>query len=186
MTDRPPAPGRLEVAQAFLNTNDLEARVDELSSPEALASWLVDHDLLEPGTSLDADDLAHAVQVREALRDLLESHHATPPHPPAVGVLEAVAGAAQLVTRFEPGGAGRLEATADGLTGALGNILAIVHTAMADGSWYRMKVCQRDSCRWAFYDHSKNRSSTWCSMASCGNKAKAAAYRSRQTTPIHR
>lgn len=186
MENRPPAPGRLAVAQAFLNTNDLESRVDELSSPDALSAWLVEHELLDPEVTLDADDVAHATQVREAVRDLLEAHHATPPRAPAVGMLEAAADSANLVTRFEGDGAGTLEATAPGLDGALGNILAIVYTAMADGSWYRLKVCQRDSCRWAFYDHSKNRSSTWCSMASCGNKAKAAAYRSRQTTPIHR
>ena len=49
---------------------------------------------------------------------------------------------------------------------------------MADGTWRRLKACREDTCQWAFYDRSKNRSGTWCSMAVCGNRAKARAYRS--------
>ena len=44
--------------------------------------------------------------------------------------------------------------------------------------WTRLKVCARDSCRWAFYDTSRNRSGRWCSMAGCGNIVKMRrAYR---------
>src|SRR5579862_7773753 len=35
-----PAPGRLELVRAFVNTLDIEERTDELDSPAALASWL--------------------------------------------------------------------------------------------------------------------------------------------------
>jgi predicted RNA-binding Zn ribbon-like protein len=51
---------------------------------------------------------------------------------------------------------------------------------MADGTWSRLKACRADDCLWAFYDGSRNHSAAWCSMASCGNRAKARAYRSRQ------
>jgi predicted RNA-binding Zn ribbon-like protein len=178
MANRPPAPGRLAIAQAFLNTNDLEGRVDELSTPGQLDDWLCAHDLCVPGDRTP-DDVAWTISVREALRDLLEAHHSTPPRAPATGVLEKAATEGKLVTRFSPDGTATLEAASDGLEGALGEILGIVYTAMADGTWYRLKVCQRDKCRWAFYDHSKNRSSTWCSMEVCGNKEKAASYRKR-------
>ena len=183
MADRPPAPGRLAIAQAFLNTNDLESRVDDLATPEQLDEWLCRYNLCVPG-ELTQEDVAWTISVREALRDLLEAHHSTPPRPPATGVLERAAEAGKLVTRFSPDGSSSLEAASPGLDGALGEILGIVYTAMADGTWYRLKVCQRDSCRWAFYDHSKNRSSSWCSMSSCGNKEKAATYRKRHS--IHR
>ena len=52
-------------------------------------------------------------------------------------------------------------------------------TAQADGTWHRLKACADDGCRWAFYDHSKNRRGRWCSMAVCGNQHKARAYRER-------
>jgi predicted RNA-binding Zn ribbon-like protein len=51
---------------------------------------------------------------------------------------------------------------------------------MVDGTWPRFKTCRNDECRWAFYDHSKNRSGTWCTMADCGDKLKARAYRQRR------
>jgi predicted RNA-binding Zn ribbon-like protein len=64
---------------------------------------------------------------------------------------------------------------------ALGAILAIVYQSMADGTWSRLKACRSDTCQWAFYDTSKNRSAHWCTMAVCGNRAKARAYRRRHT-----
>jgi predicted RNA-binding Zn ribbon-like protein len=65
--------------------------------------------------------------------------------------------------------------------GALGRILAEVFAGMADGTWERLKACRADGCRWAFLDTAKNRSRAWCSMQSCGNRAKVAAYRERHT-----
>ena len=58
-----------------------------------------------------------------------------------------------------------------------GELLAIVAQAQADGTWRRMKACP--ACGWAFYDRSRNRSRTWCTMAICGNRAKARSYRAR-------
>jgi predicted RNA-binding Zn ribbon-like protein len=59
----------------------------------------------------------------------------------------------------------------------VGELLAIVARAQADGTWPRMKACP--ACGWAFYDRSRNRSRTWCTMATCGNRAKARSYRAR-------
>ncbi len=59
----------------------------------------------------------------------------------------------------------------------VGELLAIVARAQADGTWQRMKACP--ACGWAFYDRSRNRSRTWCTMAICGNRAKARSYRAR-------
>jgi len=59
----------------------------------------------------------------------------------------------------------------------VGELLAIVARAQADGTWQRMKACP--ACGWAFYDRSRNRSRTWCAMAICGNRAKARSYRAR-------
>jgi predicted RNA-binding Zn ribbon-like protein len=82
--------------------------------------------------------------------------------------------------RFRDGSAVRLEATAPGVAGALGTLVGIVYTAMADGTWPRLKACQRDVCGWLFYDRSRNHSARWCQMAVCGNRTKTRAYRARQ------
>ena len=63
--------------------------------------------------------------------------------------------------------------------GALGELLALVADARADGTWDRMKACAHDPCAWAFYDQSKNRSKRWCRMETCGNIEKARAHRAR-------
>jgi predicted RNA-binding Zn ribbon-like protein len=53
---------------------------------------------------------------------------------------------------------------------------AFAATAIADGSWRRLKVCPGEDCGWAFYEHSRNRTGRWCSMAVCGGHAKARSH----------
>jgi predicted RNA-binding Zn ribbon-like protein len=46
----------------------------------------------------------------------------------------------------------------------------------------RVRECGGIDCRWLFLDTSKNRSRQWCSMASCGNRAKARRHYERRRT----
>lgn len=43
----------------------------------------------------------------------------------------------------------------------------------------RIKRCSGNCCDMFFLDTSRNRTRTWCEMAACGNRAKAAAYYQR-------
>jgi predicted RNA-binding Zn ribbon-like protein len=79
-----------------------------------------------------------------------------------------------------PDGTPALQPLGTGVVAALGTIVAGVPGAVADGSWVRAKVCPKDSCRWAFYDQSRNRSRRWCTMDVCGNREKTRAFRERQ------
>jgi predicted RNA-binding Zn ribbon-like protein len=47
-----------------------------------------------------------------------------------------------------------------------------------------MKACPGDACNYAFYDHTRNNSRMWCSMARCGSRAKMRAYRTRRRSPV--
>ena len=76
----------------------------------------------------------------------------------------------------------RLASTARGVDGFLAALLAALVQATIDGSFRRLKVCRSDTCQWTFYDSSKNGCGAWCSMRSCGSRAKAKAYRERQRT----
>ena len=58
-------------------------------------------------------------------------------------------------------------------------LLAAVLAAQAEGTWPRLKLCAAEDCGRAFVDASRNRSATWCSMATCGNRAKVSAFRAR-------
>ena len=175
------APGSLELVRAFVNSVDLEDDEDQLGDPAALGAWLADRGLLdEDHKAPAAADLRRAVELREALRELLLGHHGD--REPAAGaarVVDDAACRAKLQTRFDDAGTFSLQPAASGVDAALGRLLAVVAAAQADGSWERLKACPWDTCRWAFYDHSKNRSGRWCSMEVCGNRAKVAAYRRR-------
>lgn len=45
-----------------------------------------------------------------------------------------------------------------------------------------VKVCSGERCAAAFVDTSRGRSRRWCSMGTCGNRAKRSAMRARQTS----
>lgn len=174
------APGSLGVVQDFINTRDVEGGSDELARPALLAAWLETRRLAAAHTVFTEQDLARAKALREALRELLLVNTGEPVDPAALEALNRYARAAPLVAAFDAGGVGHLEPLASGADAAFGRLLAIVVTAMTDGSWARLKSCRAHSCRWAFYDASKNRSGSWCSMAVCGNRTKVRAYQRRR------
>jgi predicted RNA-binding Zn ribbon-like protein len=178
MRKRQQAPGELEQVRAFVNTLDIEEGEDALGTPGALSAWLTEHGLLGRSVRATAADLREALEVREALRELLLAHTDRVPAPNAAATLDAAARRARLELRFDADG-GHLESCAGGVTGALGRLLALVQGAMANGTWERLKACRRETCNWAFYDNTKNRSGVWCTMETCGNRAKAQAYRAR-------
>jgi predicted RNA-binding Zn ribbon-like protein len=167
-----------ELVIDFVNTADLRPQEESLVTPEQLTDWLRERGLLADARATKAD-LDEALQVREALRDLLASQNGLEADvAAATAVLDEAAHRARLTLRFSTAGAA-LEPSAPGVRGALGKLLAEVSAGMADGTWERMKACRAEDCRWAFLDTAKNRSRAWCSMASCGNRAKANAYRAR-------
>jgi predicted RNA-binding Zn ribbon-like protein len=172
------APGRLELVQSFLNSVDFESGGDELESPEALRAWLAERDLMGAEDSVTEGDLRRAIDVREGLRTLLLANNGGELDIAAVERLDKAASRAGLRVHATPGGC-RLAPDATGVDGALADLLGIVATSQADGTWDRFKACPREVCRWAFYDRSKNRSGKWCNMEVCGNVEKARAYRRR-------
>jgi len=44
---------------------------------------------------------------------------------------------------------------------------------LTSGDLARVRECDGAACTWLFLDQSRNRSRRWCSMESCGNRAKA-------------
>lgn len=50
---------------------------------------------------------------------------------------------------------------------------------LSDGELNLLRKCQRSACVLYFYDNSKRHGRRWCSMAACGNRAKAAAHYKR-------
>ena len=176
-----PAPAPLETVRAFVNTLDIDDGIEQLSAPDELAAWLAEHDLLGGADSVRATpaELRRSVELREALRAHLLSHHDQPLAEGAAATLDAAARRARLGVRFTGHDEIALAPEAGGVDGALGRLLAIIARAIEDGTWRRLKVCPADTCQWAFYDTSRNRSAVWCDMRVCGNRAKVREFRER-------
>lgn len=63
------------------------------------------------------------------------------------------------------------------LDGFLPPIARSVADLLTTGDLDRVGICPgEDGCGWLFYDTSRNHSRHWCSMGSCGNRAKAKRY----------
>ncbi len=177
--ERTPAPGDLAVVQAFVNTNDVEGGGERLGDPDALASWLAETGLCEPGVRATRTEFRIAIDVREGLRALGSANNGEPLDHAALEGLNEAAQRIPLTARFSHD-EWHPQRFNEGVSGALAWILGAVAKGMSEGTWSRMKACKRDRCRWLFYDHSRNRSAVWCVMEVCGNKEKAMAYRERR------
>jgi predicted RNA-binding Zn ribbon-like protein len=179
------APGRLEIVRSFINTADIEAGTDELATPDGLERWIAQQDLVS-GPPLPPEchgqELETAVALREALRALCLANNGMQPDHDARTALVAATDSLHLhlTARFGADGMISLEPDETGIRQALAEILTLVFSALHDGTWHRLKACADDTCQFAFYDHSKNHSGHWCTMAECGNRAKVRSYRARQ------
>ncbi len=178
---RAPAPSPLDLVQDFVNTEIPEWARDDIATPDELERWLRGRALLDDDERVDAAAFVAARELRAALRTLALSN--TLGEPPVESVRRSVDAAfAGLTLGVEVDEAGRLAPAPAGVGGsrALASLVAIVLEAQASGVWDRLKACRKESCRWLFYDGSRNRSSSWCSMSICGNRVKTAAYRRRR------
>ena len=177
-TDHRPAVQRIV---DFVNTRDVDAGVEHLPDAPRLQEWLTAQGLTGPAAigSLDDGDVQRAHEVREALRAILLAHHGDGDGD--VRAANEVLGSVALHIGFRDDGTVALEAAGGGIDAALGHLLAVIPAAAADGTWERAKICPSDTCQWAFYDHSRNRSRRWCSMEVCGNREKSKAFRARHS-----
>lgn len=176
-----PAPGSLALIQRFINSVELPDGADELASEALAAHWL--REATGRAVPVRTKDWKRLVATREALRDLLEAHTGENVDPAVAVRLQKLLGRSPVRPVLTARGA-RLAVDCDGVDGFLGTISTAIVEATLLGTWERFKVCRSDTCRWAYYDHSKNGGGMWCSMRSCGSREKARAYRARHRTAV--
>ncbi|MEV0676641.1 CGNR zinc finger domain-containing protein [Actinosynnema sp. NPDC050436] len=153
----------VELLLAFLNTRDLELGTDVLDHTAAWRAWVAERGLGDVG------DLTEARAARTALRASLGERHDGPDPTPATGLI-----------RVDLSHGVPTMSSDD----ALGAVLGAAARLAVLGSWERFKICQADGCLWAFFDRSRNRSRTWCSMQVCGNREKARNFRERRALSV--
>jgi predicted RNA-binding Zn ribbon-like protein len=175
-----PAPGDLELLQRFLNLHDHDATGSTTDPPsEMVRAFLVERGLLSRKERFTPADRETALALAEALRALVRTNLGEPLPDDLAARMDDVSEAAGLHPHFVYGDP-VLVPSDGGLPGALGRLVAIAFLARFDGTWEHLKICASEDCRSVFYDRSKNGSGRWCSMDSCGNRAKVRAWRERQ------
>jgi predicted RNA-binding Zn ribbon-like protein len=176
---REPAPtAELHLLQDFVNTNDIEGQRDAIGDPQRLARWLSDGGLSDGGP-IDELDWRRALEVREGLRALGLANNGETLDDARLTALNRAAAAYPVLVGVDAE-EWSLRPAEMGVGGFLGAILSTLARSMADGSWSRIKACRNDECQWLFFDQSRNRSGTWCTMKICGSRMKSRAYRSRR------
>lgn len=194
---RPPEIARLE---ALCNTIDRHTygahahKADEdrdlLSTPARLADWLTGVGLSVPSRrdhaeapAVGPEHLDDVRALREGVRAWLQARQGLPYERSAVRKAQQVLDRAHLRvdldTREGPAGSCTLTPAGSGVASALSALAVDLATAAATGTLKRLKICNAPDCGFVFYDHSRSRTSRWCSMDTCGNRIKTRRYRQR-------
>ena len=148
---------------------------DSLKSAADLARWLRAAGLGE--TAPDESDLALARSLREAIYGLVLARvQGVPLNESDRLTLNAVAaGHAPFVALTDAGVVTTFGSVRQLLTGLALEAIALIGSERSS----RLRQCEADSCAVLFLDESRTGERRWCSMASCGNRAKVKSYRQR-------
>ena len=180
--------GGLQLVQLLLNTRyGQRSRLHDVwPDRDAMEDWLRDQNLISSGSVVTEGDFRRAVALRESLRQLLRRPDADVPTEEALSTIRGMAPHLLLKVQLVSTAETRLEPESEGVDGFLARVLAEVYTAMATGTWTRLKICRNSACSRAFYDKSRNHSGVWCSSSLCGNRMHALAYRQQRKAPPNR
>ena len=179
---------QLEDTFDFVNTLEYDANEgtpnEHLPTAERAVEWFATRGLIHAESLETSDrDLERIHAVRAALREVADAvveHRA-----PKRGALDRVnrtlraRSATELIAGDDGIGIGHRH-VGDPIDDALARVTEPLVQELASGNPDRLRVCANDRCRWVFYDESRAGKRRWCSMASCGNRAKAARHRERQ------
>ncbi len=159
-----------------------EGGVELLTGPDALAEWLSLAGFTTGPVPVTAGNVLAAKALREAIDrvllppevperldiDLVNNAAASaPPPPPRLALADGV------LRREVP-------APKDPVASAFAALAAdAIDLATSDAA---VRVCAADDCSQRFCDASPRRNRQWCSMARCGNRAKARAHYARTIT----
>lgn len=173
MTDDPrPLVGE-PLALDLINTEwaDEGGRHDLLADAAGLTVWL---DATDRTAAADAATLAELREARSAIRGVVER----PDDPEAHSALNAVLALGGWVERLGPDGPERTS-TARGPHCALAWEAAANLLELLRHQPERIRRCSGHDCLLAFCDTSRSGRRQWCSMAVCGNRAKARRHYAR-------
>ena len=130
-----------------------------------------------------------AIRVREAIYRIFSNQYAGTPIPEAdLALLNSVARQAMAHLQLTLLGSKyqwQLPTNLEGANLVLWPVARAAADLLTSEIASRVRVCEDDrGCGYLFIDNTKNHSRRWCSMESCGNRAKARRYYSRVQTKV--
>jgi predicted RNA-binding Zn ribbon-like protein len=145
---------------------------ERLTSPDDLARWFVATGLADQPPPISRRDLDAARDLRESLRPALLASDGPAVAAIAEGWLDGAPGRLcvepdTLQPRFTPGA----RTSRCLLVSAVLDALDLVRETPG-----RVRECADPACPVVYLDLSRNRSRRWCSMDTCGARAKASTY----------
>jgi predicted RNA-binding Zn ribbon-like protein len=186
------------VALDFANTvdwRDRPDRLDHLPSYEVLIGWARHAGLLdrEDAASLQRRAKREPAVARSFLRraiDLREASHrlfraeadGKPADPDDLATLNEVLRQSRQqgdIVRTGSGYAWRSAAQTEPLARPVELLAQASAELLLSPELRRVRLCAGPDCAWLFLDTSPNRRRRWCSMESCGNRAKARRHHER-------
>jgi predicted RNA-binding Zn ribbon-like protein len=157
---------------------------EELATAERLASWIVEFGpCTPPGRAPAPEQVAAAQSLREAINDLLTA--AISPSGVAscsTAARQTVNAAAALPTpapSLQRDGHLRHRAV-DPVAATLALVARDALALIDSPDLARIRSCANPDCRVLFIDRSRPGTRRWCSMQTCGNRAKKARYRNAE------
>jgi predicted RNA-binding Zn ribbon-like protein len=154
------------------------SREELLIEPELLSDWAVQGGLLTAGVDVTDDELAAAIELREAIYRTVTAHLEHRRLRLAdVELLNEWASQPQLTPRLLRTGGVRREGTPAQL---LASLAADLLDLLAGPDIENVKRCGHPNCSRLYLDMSRAKNRHWCGMGTCGNKAKVQAFRARQ------
>jgi predicted RNA-binding Zn ribbon-like protein len=202
--DAVPAEGRPPLLLAdhpaldFLNSRATPggAEVEWIGDGEALVRWLTAAGFVgpEPGTALAGDLAAEradaaatsARSLREWLRGFVAGHAGralTAAALAELGPLNALLAEDAAYRQLRASGGALAWTNARRRTpeqALLQPLASAIGDLACDADFRRVRHCEGEGCTLWFLDRTKGGKRRWCSMALCGNRAKASAHRSRR------
>lgn len=190
----------LQTGLDFVNTLDFwPVPHDHLESPQQALEWLASHDLMhreardemihdyDRAAAAGWQMLARLHRVREAMRGVLEATvDRRVPDPADLGELNR-AMRTHYIYELVPSLDGCSldhRHQGDPVDGAMARLAESIARELIAGETGRLRVCENEQCRWVFKDTSRTGKRKWCSMSSCGNRAKVARHRAKQRTAV--
>ncbi|MFT4042176.1 MAG: CGNR zinc finger domain-containing protein [Gordonia sp. (in: high G+C Gram-positive bacteria)] len=145
---------------------------ERLTSPARLRLWL-DAAGLAPRRDVTDDEFATAIGLREAIYRLgVAAAHGTGQAPGDIALLNAAAANGTPVAALGDGGSTWIlrndHPVRDGLAVIAQDTILTLGTDRAA----RIKTCDGADCAGLFLDTSRGNNRRWCSMNTCGNRAK--------------